>query len=299
MKKIFKKLLIFSSLVSTTAAVPLATISAKVETKFNNNIVFGSELLRVNRIDNKDHKIEFTKTITDLNGHKVFLVCFDNIYSIIDTNSLITLETRWDNLLEFENNQNLFYIPTIGIVEKINNLQYKSVIDETIFDYEQIKDFIVNIDNSKSQFIKVDEYKKRQLELNDFSSFYRSFFVFPIDPYERVTDAYIWRGSKETFASTPNVSNLTEHAWWWLSRDSEQRIGYDEPRTGGGWCCYHELANLLLYNEIFKYPGLFSDSEYKRFITNDQNTDNKIRYSSQIKQQTHNIKLILMKIVLT
>ncbi|WP_426460977.1 putative cysteine peptidase [Mycoplasma hafezii] len=289
MKKWYKKLIIATSIVSSTMIFPTIVLSAKTEKNNDYDFIINSELARVNRFDNNLHIVNFSNVITDLNGHKVLLISFDNMYSIVEIKNLITLETNWEDISQLSQKNNLFYVTTIGIVEKINSNQYKSVLSGEIYDYSNIKDFVLKLNFSRSADIKNEEIEKRESEIKSLTSSEITSEPKKL-PYTIVNDAYIWRGSKEMFGSTPNISNLTEHAWWWLTRDTKAKIGYDLPREdeypnvdkSSGWCCYHALANLLLYNELFKYPALFSDSEYKSYITYDSNPENKILYTSPI-----------------
>ncbi|WP_426461491.1 putative cysteine peptidase [Mycoplasma hafezii] len=297
--RLWKKVFFASSLTLLASATPLVSLSTSNiihnEEKSNNEYILNSELVRINRIDSTNkHKILFYKYITDLNNRKVILVAFDGLYSVIDFQSLITLETIWQDISEYENNDNLFYAPSYGLIEKLTNLKYKQLLNSNILNIDKIDDLIIKLNIPNNSLVSEIEKVRRIIPNNSGFITLGNKDDNKTTVYTPVEYAGIWRGAKETFYSNPNVSNLSEHAWWWLTRDSYNRVGYDEDRAdkyhgaekSKGWCAYIALANLLLYNELFKYDGLFSDEEYKRFIKDDYNPENKIRYTSPVFKWT-------------
>ncbi|WLP85665.1 putative cysteine peptidase [Mycoplasma seminis] len=289
-KKILKTFLSTSVLISSAAIIPSMTTTISSSTDSENDLVIKSELARVNKIDKTVHIVKYTKVIEDIQKHKYLLICFDNMYSIIDMRYLISLETRWGDISQYQNSSNLAYIPSKGIFEKGNDNSFLEISTNKLYSFDEIKDFEFNLYLPKDSFFKQEQLEKRKSQIKELSrTTYRANNEKP-NPYTVIPYAEIWHGSDRTFISNPNVTDLADHSWWWLTRDSASRIGYDEDRAdeyfnkevSSGWCCYNALSNLILYNELFKYDGLFSDDEYKTFITNDYNPNNLIRYTSPV-----------------
>ncbi|MFV8480889.1 putative cysteine peptidase [Mycoplasma sp. 653B] len=288
--KSLKTFLSISFLFSSAIFVPSMVGKVQNSADTENDIIIKSELARMNKIDKNIHIVNYTKIIEDIHKHKYLLICFDNMYSIIDLRYLISTETRWGDISQYQDLSNLTYVPSKGIFEKINNNSFLEISTKKYYSFEDIKDFEFTLYLPKDSFFKQEQLEKRRSEIKNLSRSSIPKNNEKPNPYAIIPDADIWHGSKRTFISTPNVTDLADHSWWWLTRDSYSRIGYDEDRAdeyfdkkiSSGWCCYNALSNLILYNELFKHDGLFSDAEYKRFITDDYNPDNLMRYTSPV-----------------
>ncbi|MFV8473998.1 putative cysteine peptidase [Mycoplasma sp. Z407A] len=246
----------------------------------------------MNKLTHKSNQIIFSKEINDIHNNKVLLIAFNSTYSIVDTNNFLTLETHWYDIWKYKNSENLIYIPTYGLFEKV--LFDKVLNVETNLQYD-INSFLVSTSQSdilhNLEFINEQKNKRIEDIKNSDLTLSSPYLIRGSESaYKPLDDSFIWLGSERTIYTEPFVSDLVEHSWWWLTRDSDQRIGYDEDRAdeffdksvSSGWCCYNALANLLLYNELFKYKGVFSTDEYNNFITVDKNTENKLQYSSPV-----------------
>ncbi|SJZ45461.1 putative cysteine peptidase [Mycoplasmopsis verecunda] len=289
-KKIFKILSLMLGITPITIA-PSMTYQNKIEKEeYQNEFLIKTELARIERLDGNVHNVVFTKIIKDLNDRKVLLIAFNNIYSIVDISTLMSLETKWIDISEYKDNNNLFYIPIQGLFIKINGTDYQQIESKEIVKYNDIKDDYIRLYLEKDSFFKEQEYQNREEELKLKFNNDKSLIVDKRNPYTEI-NASVHYGNEKLFISQPNVSHITPHSWWWLTRDNFSRMGYDDDRAdeyfnkriSSGWCCYNALANLLLYNEIFKHPGkLFSNEEFNKYFTYELHNSNEPYYSSPI-----------------
>lgn len=76
-------------------------------------------------------------------------------------------------------------------------------------------------------------------------------------------------------------------AWWFASRNNWASAEYienpDVSRDESGLCEYVALANLLLYNQLFVSPTIFSDQTFHKYLGYD-NSNNSLEQSSPVNK---------------
>lgn len=263
----FKKILV-TLIVPMLIPITVVAISAKQETPDVAFIDFltSSELKIVERIDNKKHKIDYYKIINTTNNKKVLFIQFDGMSSFIDMETLITLEINWEQIDQSSfKAKDIDYIAPYGLLYKQNGFYYKLDSNDRIAQIDTMSNMSQIETNGKS----ISEIKEKAIK-NRLNSFNRK-------SRRSVPDV-----NREIFSSVPNVSYKIPHAWWWASRDTNKEIGYYDVRygskglkgvnhkdlnyTNSGVCEYIAMSNLLLYHELFTTAGVFSDTQYNRYI---------------------------------
>ncbi|MDD7837797.1 hypothetical protein PUW86_02195 [Metamycoplasma hyosynoviae] len=92
--------------------------------------------------------------------------------------------------------------------------------------------------------------------------------------------------SSDTLDKLPKISHMIRDAWWWASRDTQKRVGYTtqdrlyDKYNKNGLCEYVAIANLLLYNELFKTSGLFNATEMNDYFDYEGEDDSELKRSS-------------------
>ncbi|WP_152541418.1 putative cysteine peptidase [Metamycoplasma hyosynoviae] len=171
-----------------------------------------------------------------------------------------------------------FYVDeTINYVKKIND-------GYMLF---QFTDYYVIVDANDNKMVEV---KRGYIEKS--RKFKYSIFKRPSKlskKFSRVRRATFVPEEDDKLSLIPNISHTLKESWWWASRNNEKRVGYTDQtylhdRLYGKWgdsglCEYVAISNLLLYNELFKIGGLFTDEQFNEYFDYEINPTN-IKYSS-------------------
>lgn len=263
--------------ISASLSLPLLispNISMKSETKVNQkdeneyNFIKLSELKRIERIDGKRNNLVYSKIINSIFDKKYLFMQFRGIYSIVDIENFNSIEIRWDEIEQetFSKNE-IVYVDAEGLYIS-NGIELTSLNDNdcVIKDY---KELLIQNRSKINSILKLDIgikiknlYSRTEELLNKKIK----------DVYDRSNE-----GTNYNSANIANVSTLTPNAWWWATRDSTSKIGYDDllntnngnvPPNKAGLCEYVAMANLFLYHELFTVDNLFDSNDWNYYINN-------------------------------
>ncbi|WP_129693725.1 putative cysteine peptidase [Mycoplasmopsis columboralis] len=207
-------------------------------------------------------EIKFNNLLSTQNSYYIvyndeYVVVYDDILKEI----VMHQKTNHYNF----SNQNIhivYYDILEGFIESKNNKLFSLENEsEVIFDVEE------NI-NRRKTFYSDDELKNKILEIERKASLFK----------------ILVRSKNKTPKTIPDIPTynlsynkdivLTNHAWWWFTRDTNKEVGYDELLTyesgnikRNGLCGYIAFANIVLFNHIFYDGNLMKESVYKNEIT--------------------------------
>ncbi|VEU76982.1 hypothetical protein [Mycoplasmopsis columbina] len=173
-----KKKKIFLTLTACiTPAVPFVAISATLKKEKNENLneikhfIVDTELARINRITEKLPIYKFNKVIEDINGRKFLLIVTQDTTSIVDLETLTTVELNKNTYDENIIDKKLIYGGSIGLFEKIGN-NYKILNQEKFLTHNEIKNNYFGFNFPDEENFVQKQRKNRENELKKKSPIY-------------------------------------------------------------------------------------------------------------------------------
>nr|WP_322959118.1 hypothetical protein [Mycoplasmopsis canis]WQQ12539.1 hypothetical protein RRG48_00635 [Mycoplasmopsis canis] len=227
--------------------------------------------MRIKRLTNKDTKYLWSKEITDIFNRKFFLIVTKNATSIVDLETTITIEMRF-NEINIDKSKEIIYAHQLGFLIKKDN-DYYSIDQEKQISIDELKTNLEPIElPSDNNFIE-EEIRKRNIEISTSSNERSAFSSYKFPKLDYV--------GKNKF----NVSHVVDHAWWFATRKNNEEAGYldlkfeDKPKVG--ICEYVALSELLLYNHLFVDSSIFNSLTWDKYIKNNRYDDD-LEHSSPV-----------------
>lgn len=198
------------------------------------------------------------------------------MYSFVDLKTFVSLEIGWSNIsAEKFYNKNVIYHPLFGLSFIKHTYLFSLDKNENLGLIQTLipKEFPKLTENEKD--IRIKSISKRKDELNNMTNENEK------KPIGRGYSPY----QSTIQANVANVSYKIPHWWWWASRDTFKKIGYDDLSYSNkgktdclncGLCEYVALSNLLLFHELFSASGVFTEEQYKMYIEKTYFYDNKV-----------------------
>lgn len=213
-------------------------------------------------------KIFFNEYCQFKNGY----VLFTNdkyyvIYNLIENE--ISEFVFSNNLNKKKINENLYYIPIIGIVDYKNNNFYD--LNDNLVKCNQSE--IIEILLKKYDY----SYETISKEIEEKAGYFDELVQYDtFSTWNKIYSPSSHKKSGSNIGHLPIVPfndfgrfKLTENYWWWYERDSKNKVCYDELDSNTGLCEYIALINLVLYYNTFYRSDLLKHSVVMNYIETD------------------------------
>ncbi|WP_373435820.1 putative cysteine peptidase [Metamycoplasma equirhinis] len=135
-------------------------------------------------------------------------------------------------------------------------INYYAIIDRKDFSIIEIKKGNYNFDaNIEYNFL----YSNKRNENN-------------INKLRLTSNKHFFPLENDKLDKLPNISNKIKDSWWWVTRNTTQKIGYTDQSLlkdkydDSGLCEYIAISNILLYNHLFKNSCIFTDEEFANYF---------------------------------
>lgn len=214
-------------------------------------------------------KIFFNEYCEFKNGY----VLFTNdqyyvIYNLIEKEISEFIYTN--NLNKKKINENLYYIPIVGIVDYKNNNFYDLNDNLIKCNQKELVDILLN--NYNYSYDNIDE------EINEKAGYFDELVKYDtFSTWNKIYSSSSYKMPGSSVKNSPTVPfndfskfKLTENYWWWYERDSGTKVCYDDLNGETGLCEYIALINLVLYYNTFYRADLFKHSITMNYIETDE-----------------------------